>query len=157
MIRIPGRAAVAVLGLVLVAGACGSSSSSSSKPTTTVAPTTTTTAGPQTSASAALCSARDALQKSVQDLTNVDVVKNGTSSLQTALDNVKTNLEAVKSAASSDLQPQVKALQDSLSQLQTAVSNVGSGGGLAAIVTAAQDVARNGSTLFSSLQNLRCS
>ena len=66
---------------------------------------------------------RDALKTSVQDLGNVDVVKNGTAGVKDALTKVMDNLTAVKAAATDQLQPQVKAFQDSLTALQTAVGN----------------------------------
>jgi hypothetical protein len=156
MIRTRRRAAVALLGLALCAGACGSSSkssSSSSASTTTVA---STSSGPTTSSTggnAALCSAREQLKTSIQDLTNIDILKNGTSGIQAALTKVKTNLEAVKSAASAQMQPQVKAFEDSLQSLQTAVTN---GSGVTAIVSAAQDAATTGSALLTALDQVKC-
>jgi ABC-type molybdate transport system substrate-binding protein len=136
----------------LAVAACGSDNSSTSATTTpTTAATTTTVAG-----NAALCTARDALKDSLQKLTSVDVVKNGTSSLQAALTTVTTNLQSVKAAASQQLQPQVSAFETSLQQLQTALGTTGSAG-LTAIATAAADAARTGSALLLSLQNLNCS
>jgi hypothetical protein len=59
----------------------------------------------------------------------------------------------VKSAAGTELQPEVKAFEDSLTQLQTAVTN----GGVAGIATAATGVAQKGATLLTDLQSLKCS
>jgi len=154
------RACAVIAALCLAIGACGSDNSSSSSTTaaaaTSAAPTTNASSGASTStggSNAALCSARDALTKSLQDLATVDVVKNGTSSLQGPIDSIKTNLSAVKSAAGAELQPDVKAFEDSLTQLQTAVSN----GGVAGMTTAAAAVAKSGATLLASLQTLKCS
>ena len=66
---------------------------------------------------------------------------------------MKTNLEAVKSAAGDTLQPQVKAFEDSLQSLQTAITN---GSGVTAIVSAAKDTATTGSALLTSLDQLKC-
>jgi capsule polysaccharide export protein KpsE/RkpR len=85
----------------------------------------------------------------------VDVVKNGTSGLQDALTKVKTDLQSVKSAAGSDLQPQVTSLQTAVDQLSTALSNPSSVG-VAGVVTAAKDVATAGTALLTSLDNLKC-
>jgi hypothetical protein len=149
---------VAALGLSLALAACGSDNSSSSATTVAVSVITTTTTAPGASTSAggsnaALCSARSALTTSLQDLASVDVIKNGTSALQAPIDAIKKNLADVKAAAGADLQPDVKAFEDSLTQLQTAVSN----GGAAGIATAATAVAKNGATLLASLQTLKCS
>jgi hypothetical protein len=162
-LRLPGAASAAVLGLALVLTACGSDNSSSSVVTTTVTTTATssastaasTSAPSGASGSAALCSARDSLKTSIQDLASVDVVKNGTSGLQDAVTKVKNNLQAVRSAAGADLQPQVTAAQSSLDQLSTALSNASSVG-VAGVVTAAKNAATAGTTLLSSLDNLKC-
>ena len=143
---------------VLALAACGSdnSSSSSVSTVTTVATTTaTTTSATATSgqASAQLCQARDALQTSVKDLGNVDVVKNGTAGVKDALTKVKDNLAAVKAAAGDQLQPQVTAFQDALTQLDTAVGQSSAGG----IVTALKNVSTTGATLLSALSSLKCS
>jgi hypothetical protein len=151
MIRTRRRAAVALLGLALCVGACGSSSKSS--PPVATAATTTTSPTSSAGGNAALCSAREQLKSSVQDLTNIDVVKNGTAGIQSALEKVKTNLEAVKSAAGDALQPQVKAFQDSLQTLQTAITN---GSGVTAIASAAKDVITTGSALLTSLDQVKC-
>jgi ABC-type phosphate transport system substrate-binding protein len=153
-VRYSGRALLVAVALALL-GACGGDNSSSAPPGTT---TTVPAPGSSTAvtASAALCSARDALKSSIQSLTSVDVVKNGTSSLQSALEKVKTDLQAVKAAASAELQPQVKALEDSLQQLGTALTNTGASG-VAGVVSAATAVAQSGSALMASLQSLKCS
>ena len=68
----------------------------------------------------AYCTAADQLKTSVQDLGNVNVVQNGLSSLQTALTSVKTNTTTLANEAQSTFAPQITALQNSLSGLQTA-------------------------------------
>lgn len=142
--------------LVTVALACGDDSTSS---TTTAATTTTpaasTNPGPVGSASAELCSARDELRASISDLSNVDVVKNGTSAITSALDEIKQNLADVRSAAGSDVQPQIDALQSAVDQLQAALGGSGAGR-IPAVVSAVRDVATTGATLLRSLGNLKC-
>ena len=158
-IRSRACAVVTIVGLSLAIAACGSDNSSSSSTTVAVSVVTTTTSatsGASTSvgaSNAALCSARNALTTSLQDLASADVIKNGASSLQAPIDSIKKNLADVKAAAGADLQPDVKAFEDSLTQLQTAVSN----GGVAGIATAATAVAKSGATLLASLQTLKCS
>ncbi len=149
--RLVGRATIAILTLTLVGAACGSddNSSSSTEPATTVEATTTT------SSNEALCEARDQLRSSVEALTSVDVVKNGTSSISAAIDEVKTNLEAVKSAASDELKPEVDDFTSKLQDLQDAVGNAGSGG-VSEIASAVTAAFRSGQTLVTSLQNMSC-
>jgi hypothetical protein len=161
MRRRSGRIAALGLATLLALAACGSDNSSSSSVSaattsaTTTATTTATTASTTTSgqASAQLCQSRDALTTSVQDLANVDVVKNGTAGVKDALTKVKDNLTAVKAAATDQLKPQVTAFDDALTKLQTAID--GPGGG--AIVTALKDVSTTGTALLSALGNLKCS
>jgi hypothetical protein len=92
-----------VVVLILSGFAAGCSSSSSSKP--------------------AYCTSASQLKTSVQNLDNVDVAKNGISSLQTALSSVKTNATTLASDAQSAFGPQVTALQTSISSLDTAVNS----------------------------------
>ena len=73
---------VAVTALILaVCVACGSSGSSSSSGTT--------------STTLSVCSQATALKQSLQDLQNVNVVKNGTSALSSATATVKSNANAL--------------------------------------------------------------
>ena len=149
--RLVGRAATAIFAISLVAAACGSSnnSSSSTEAATTVEATTTT------ASAQALCAARDQLKTSIEALTSLDIVKNGTSSLTSAIDEVKNNLQAVKSAATDQLKPQVDDFTTKLQALQDAVGNAGSGGA-SQIISAATAAARSGATLLSSLQSMSC-
>ena len=99
------------------------------------------------------CSKVSGLESSVKDLGNVDVVKNGTAGVKDALTKVKDNLAAVKAAAGDQLQPQVTAFQDALTQLDTAVGQSSAGG----IVTGLKNVSTTGATLLSALSSLKCS
>lgn len=160
MIRRLGRGIAAVglgLGVLGLLGACASDDPSSTAATaTTSAASTTASSSASASASATgteVCAARDDLKKSIDDLKSYDVVKNGTSGLQSAITDVQTNLDAVKSSAGADVQPQVTSLQDALNDLTTAISN----GSVTAAVTAAAGVVTNGQALLTSLQDLKCS
>ena len=155
-----GLAAAVLLGLLVSVAACGSSSSSSStsEASPSTAATTAATSGNSSpgTASAEVCAARDELQTSITDLKDMNIVANGTSSLQAAITKVKDNLATLKSAAGDELQPQVTAAQDALTDLQSALKDVSSGG-MAAVVTAAAKVASTGGTLLAALQDLKCS
>jgi hypothetical protein len=71
----------------------------------------------------AYCADADQLKTSVQNLGNVDVAKNGLSSLQTALTSVKTSASAFVTDAKSAYPSQTAALSTSLSGLQTAITS----------------------------------
>jgi len=144
---------IGLLAAILVIGgaACGDDDDTTATTTTS---TTTTVPGPVSSASDASCAARDELQAAISDLANVDVVRNGTSSITAALTRIKNALGQVRATAGADVQPQVTAFQQSLDQLQAAIT--GGTSQAAAIASAARDVASTGSTLITSLGNLRC-
>ena len=71
----------------------------------------------------AYCTDAANLKTSVQNLGNVDVAKNGLSSLQTALTSVKTNAASFATDAQSAYPSQIAALNTSLSALQTAITS----------------------------------
>ena len=149
------RVAVFAASLAVAGVACGDDDDSGAATTTSTTTTTTTTLpGPVSSASQASCAARDELQSAISDLSNVDVVRNGTSAISDALTRIQDALGEVRSTASADVQPQVEAFQQSLDQLQTAL-----GGGtsqITEIVRAVREVGTTGGTLLTSLRNLRC-
>jgi hypothetical protein len=146
------RIVLVAASLAVVAVACGDDDDTAA--TTTTTSTTTTVPGPASSASEASCAARDELQSAISDLSNVDVVRNGTSAITDALTRIKSALAEVRSTAGEDVQPQVQAFQQSLDQLETALG--GGASQAAAIVSALRDVASTGATLLTSLRNLRC-
>jgi hypothetical protein len=159
-IRLTG---VVVLCALLVA--CGDDTSSSSGATTgasaqatatggTASPTGGGTASP--TGSEQLCADYTAFKSSIEDLKNVDIVKSGTSGLQAAVDKVKTSLQSLRTSAAGQAEDQIKAVEDSLKDLETAISNVSSGGE-AAVVTAAATVVSSGGALVQSLQDIDCS
>jgi hypothetical protein len=159
-IRLTG---VVMLCALLVA--CGDDSTSSSSSTATTGAsaqaTATGTASPtggtaSPTGSEQLCADYNAFKSSIEDLKNVDIVKSGTSGLQAAVDKVKTSLQSLRTSAAGDAKDQIQAVEDSLKDLETAISNVSSGGE-AAVVTAAATVVSSGSALVQSLQDIDCS
>jgi hypothetical protein len=151
--RLHAAAAVAIL--VLAGAACGDDDDDASSTTTTTALAATTTPGPVGSASAELCEAREDLRTSISGLSDVDVVRNGTSAITDALSQIKDDLGAVRSAAGSDVQPQVDAFQEAVDALQAALSGSDTPP-VRDIVAAVQDVGTTGATLLTSLGNLDC-
>jgi hypothetical protein len=165
------RVAVAcvVLGALMVS--CGDDDDSASTAATTPAtpfatagPTNTATTEPAAESSAAgsstapsgdVCADRDALRTSVDALTDLDVVAEGTNGVTAAVSAVKDDLAALRSSAGADLQPQVQAVQDAVDELETAVADLDSGGAAAA-VTAVAGVATSARTLLDSLEDSAC-
>ena len=102
-----------------------------------------------------VCADSEALSSSVDALADVDVRAEGTNGVEAAVDDVSTDLEALKASAGSDLEPQVDALQGSLDDLRTAAADIDSEGA-AATVAAASAVAADATTLFDSLDAGAC-
>ena len=109
---ITGRASRSLLIVLLSAvgalSACSSSSSKASSSTTTLAP----------------CGAATELKSSVEQLKNVDIAQNGTSSLQSAVDNITTDLHSLGASVKAEFKPQVEALQSALTSFVDSVKNV---------------------------------
>ena len=140
------RRLTACLAIGFLVMSCGDDDSSS-----TASTATTTSAA----ASGDVCADREALRESVDALKDVDLIAGGTNGLTAAIDDVKQALTDLRTSAGAELQPQVQAVQDSLDRLQTAVGNLGAGGGRAA-VTAVSDLATSAQTLLGSLQAGAC-
>ena len=118
-IRSRTAAAAVLLAAVFGAAACGGDDSSSGATTTTGAATSaggaSTRRGASTTAAAAsseLCQERDALRASITDLTNIDVLKNGTSALTEQMADIKQQAQAIASDAKGDMKPEAEALPD---------------------------------------------
>ena len=92
------------------------------------------------SSTPAYCTDAASLKTSVSDLGNVDVAKNGLSSLQTALNTVTSNAKMFAADAGSAFAPQTTALQNSLSGLQSAINSVKSQPSVTAATAVASSV-----------------
>jgi len=103
------------------------------------------------SSTPAYCTDAANLKTSVSDLGNVDVAKNGLSSLQTALTSVTSNAKTFAADAGSAFAPQTTALQNSLSGLGTAITSAKS----QPSVTAASAVASSVTQVKSSASALQ--
>ncbi len=103
-------AGVACLGALT---ACGASSAGGQG--NTPASTVSSTAG---------CADVTALKASLDALTKVRPLQDGTAALTTAITNVKTNLDAALASASATLQPQVAQVKTAFAALQTSVTGL---------------------------------
>ena len=102
----------------------------------------------------AYCTDAANLKTSVSNLGNVDVAKNGLSSLQTALNSVKTNAASFTTDAKSAFPSQTAALNTALSGLQTAITSAKGQPPLTAattVVPAVTQVKSSASTLQSAV------
>jgi uncharacterized phage infection (PIP) family protein YhgE len=130
------RFVLAGLALLLTAfalSACGSSSSS--KPT--------------------YCDNINSLKQSVNAISDVNVVQNGTSALTSALTQVKDNLAAVEASASEQFASQTSQLKGSVDQFTSTAQNLKSSpstAGVAQLKTDAQAVGAATSELVSAAQ-----
>jgi len=92
------------------------------------------------------CADRDALRSSIEALTDVDVVAEGTNGLEAPVDAVKQDLSAVQESAGDDIQPEVDAVRSALDDVETAVSNgaaddvAGTAAALSALASAATEL-----------------
>ncbi len=81
------------------------------------------------------CDEVNALQDSLTSLTEVDLVSDGTDALQSAVSDVKTDLDAAVSAVGAELEPVVDEVQTAFGDLESALEGVSSAGGLGAAAT----------------------
>lgn len=126
--------AVALL-MVGIAAACGDNGSNSSS-------TTSTTASDQ------VCKDADQLKTAIGNLADVDVSqKNGNSSLDTAISNVRDQADALADSVGDELKPQVDDLKSSLDTLKTAIGNVGEEGGVQSALDALRGVVKSAANL----------
>ena len=108
--------ALSALTAIALAGCSSSSKSNASDTTTTVA-----------SGKQEVCAARADLKQSVTALADPALLTGGKAGIQSALDTVKTNLDAVSTAAQESYKPQVDAVKSAVGDLETAVSQIGNG------------------------------
>jgi ABC-type Fe3+-hydroxamate transport system substrate-binding protein len=138
--RVLTATALACFAVLLVG--CGSDSDSDSSSSSS----TTTTKD-------AVCSDKTALENSVKDITNIDLT-GGESAVESAVDKVKDNLDALGDSVKADLRPQVDDVKSAIDELETVVRNFGDGSLTDNLQDAGDAVAKVGSTsadLFSSL------
>jgi len=137
MTGIVGRrvAAVCTVALMAIAAGCGSSGGGSSSDTK-------------------LCDSIDSLKTSLQDLKNVDLAKNGTEGLKSAIQDVQENVQATTKAAKSEFAPQVDALETAVKQLGDALANVVANG-VAPVRTGLESVQSAGQKLQQSVQDAK--
>jgi hypothetical protein len=123
-VRRSASAVVAAVALLCAMASCGTSSTPSQTSPTTAAPAST--AAPTTTAAptAAACEDVAALKSSLEALAKVRPAQDGVDALKTAIDNVKTNLDAAEASTSEVLRPEVQQVKTAFAELQTAASGL---------------------------------
>lgn len=101
--------------LSVLAGCSTSSTSTTPSPTPTATPSATASAG---------CADAAALKASLDALTKVNVRQDGVAALESALDDVKTKLDAAAASASGALQPEVEQVKTAFQALQSATTGL---------------------------------
>ncbi len=124
MLRLWSALAPVTVCAVLLAG-CGSSNSSTSSSNTSVT-TSATSGGTATTSTAAgtkpaYCTSLSSLEQSLKALKGVNVVKNGTSALQSAVSQVQTNATAVVNDAKREFAKETADLKTSVDTLGASV------------------------------------
>jgi hypothetical protein len=79
-----------------------------------------------------VCDQAETLQSSIADLASLNVISSGTSGLTAAVDQVKTDAEALKQTASDAIAPDVDALQTAIDDAKDTISNIDSDASLSA-------------------------
>ena len=163
---IPRAAMAGAVAMTLAVGLAGCSTSNgpstSSATSSSAASSSASSSAPLASGSTiypagkeALCQARDELKASVAALTNPTLLAGGTDAIKAAVGQVQSDLTAVVAAGKQEYEPQVTAMQSSLTALQTAAGNLGTGSvtqTLQAVATAIAATGTAAATLFTQLK-----
>ena len=132
----PASAVLAGVALLFLTG-CGSSYTTGSTATTSPA-ASATTATPRPG-----CADVAALRSSLEALTKVNPLQDGLTSLNAAIADVKSKLDAATASAGTDLQPAVDQVNTALTALQTTVSG-----------TTADNIRQKAPAIINALQQL---
>jgi hypothetical protein len=104
----------------------------------------------------AVCDSVDTLKGSISDLKDIDITSSGAvSSLETGLTTVKTDFDALKTDAKSEFAPQIQAVDNAYTVLQSsaeAAKSDPSAASIAAVAAAAATFASDVQTLVQDVQ-----
>ena len=106
-------------------------------------------------ATPSLCDDSEALESSVEDLKNVDVVENGMSSLESALGIISNDAENLITNAGDDFRTEIDAMQSALSDLRSSIENVVADG-VAPVRAAVSEVEQAATDLSSKYEDAKC-
>lgn len=131
--RLPAAVVAVMLGVVLVAG-CGDDESAQER----------------------YCNAGESLRTSLSALTSLDLVAEGTNGLESAIDQVKDDLDDLQDAASDAAADDVDAFDDAVDALDSAFSDLGgdlTAENATAVGTAIQNVSTAAQAVFATLSD----
>ena len=120
----PGRVALAAAALLFVVTAC---SPTSTQPSSSGAQSSSSTSQSSSSTSPsqdAACADAAALRSSLEALTTIQPLQDGTTATKAAIANVKTSLDKAAASASAALKPSVQQVKTAVDGLQTAVDGL---------------------------------
>jgi hypothetical protein len=122
----PASAVFVGVALVFLAGCGSDSTSGSAAATSSAGAATTSSAGSPTTTATPRpgCADVAALRSSLDALTKIQPLQDGLTSLNAAIADVKTKLDAAAASAGADLRPAVDQVRTAFAALQTAVSGV---------------------------------
>lgn len=137
------RLAAAVLALGLLVAACGDDDDTSTA---------------TTSAARAFCDDREELRTDLKGLTDFDVLKSGTDALREQFDKVRDDVSALRESAKEAAPEEVAALDQAVTDLETALEALGNGEITAAnardAIAAIGRIGTSGQELLSTLDSL---
>jgi len=103
----------------------------------------------------AVCDATDELDSSVNALGGLDVSAEGTDAVDTAVDDVRNDIEAVRDAAQGEVDDEVEDVETAFDELEAAVATFGdqesTGAAVAGVSNAVADLATAVGALFGAL------
>ena len=104
-----------------------------------------------------VCDQADAVRQSVEGLADLNVIASGTEGLTAAVDDVRTELQALRQTASAEIRPEVEALETAVDDAKETLSNIDSDATLsekiADVETALGSVAIAAANLADALNN----
>jgi predicted nucleic acid-binding Zn-ribbon protein len=104
-----------LLAALLLAVACGDDDTTTNGGDGTTAATT---------AAADVCDQKDALEAAVDDLANLDVLAEGTNALDASVENVKTELDDLKTAVGDEVADEVEAMETAVEDAEDTLSGI---------------------------------
>ncbi|HKE74863.1 MAG TPA: hypothetical protein VKB57_14675 [Acidimicrobiales bacterium] len=153
------RARLAAAGLaavVLLAAGCGDDNNSGNDNSSAGGTTTTTTEAASGSGSGPVCDDLDQLKSSVSKLGQIDTSENVGESLSNTIDDIGKDLSNLADSAGDEVKPEIDQLKSSLSELKSAVADLGTNGGVRAAANALQDVLTDAGAVADKLASTDC-
>ena len=141
IMRAPVPVRLLLFAMVCLAAGCGGSGDDTSGAAPATA-ATTTTASATTAAASQACADAAALKASMAELDQLDPPEAGKAGIQAALDEVRTNLAALKTSANSQWSSQITELDGALEALKATIAGINGDSLLQDLPTIVSDLGR---------------